>query len=98
VCGDGRPSNPLERLYDRHVRKEIVRRDAVEPAELLRRHHDAAWRVDDGELVLAVEGPVGATAFEPDVVAIACFAGESSFVDAYAHVAAEAGLEPPLGG
>jgi len=67
-------------------------------AELFRRHHDATWRVDDEEPVLVVEGPNGARAVDPAVVAVACFAGESSFVDAYARVAAETGLEPPLSG
>jgi hypothetical protein len=67
-------------------------------AELFRRHHDATWTVDGDDLVLLVDGPAGTTAFDPEMVAVACFAGESSFVDAYAHVAADAGLEPPISG
>jgi hypothetical protein len=67
-------------------------------ATLLARHHDGRWRTDDGEATFVVEGPAGVVAFDPGMVAIACFAGESSFVDAYAHVAARAGLEPALGG
>jgi hypothetical protein len=67
-------------------------------AELFRRHHDAEWGVEDGDLVLAVEGPAGSQSFDPELVAVACFAGESAFVDVYATVAAEAGLEPPISG
>jgi hypothetical protein len=67
-------------------------------AELFRRHHDAEWVLGDHDLMLAVEGPAGAQSFDPELVAVACFAGESAFVDAYATVAAETGLEPPISG
>ena len=61
--------------------------------ELLRRHHDATWRAE----TLVVTGDAGSVELEPTGVAAACFDGESSFLDAYAHVAARAGLETPLG-
>lgn len=68
-------------------------------AEVFGRHHAAEWRrTDDGDVVLVVEGETATAEIEPELVAIACFAGESSFVDAYAHLAADLGLEPPVGG
>jgi len=59
---------------------------------LLCRRHGATW---DGDAV-AVEGPAGRVELSPDRVAAGCFAGASSFLAAYAHVAARAGLETPL--
>lgn len=66
-------------------------------AEVIRHHHDAEWRDGDDGPVLAVRGPDGTVSFDPTTVALAALAGASSVVDAYAHVAARAGLEPPLG-
>jgi hypothetical protein len=66
-------------------------------AAVLREHHDAAWRVEGGDATLVVDGPTDTVELDPGTVAVACFAGESSFVDAYARVAADAGLDPPLG-
>lgn len=66
-------------------------------AAVLRHHHGATWRVDGDDATLVVEGPADTVELDPWTVAVACFAGESSFVDAYARVAADAGLTPPLG-
>jgi hypothetical protein len=62
--------------------------------ELLRQHHDAGWEGD----AVAVVGPAGRIEVPPDRIAAGCFAGASSFLEAYAHVAAGAGLDTPLGG
>lgn len=60
--------------------------------ELLRHHHGATWEGD----TVAVEGEEGRVELAPARIAAGCFAGGSSFLEAYAHVAARAGLATPL--
>lgn len=71
---------------------EAARRFGAYFGTVLCTHHDAAW---DGDVVV-VDGAGDRVEVAPTRVAAACFAGASSFVDAYAHAAADAGVETPL--
>lgn len=65
-------------------------------AEVMRRHHDAEWRLDGGEPVLVVAGEGASAELEPAAVAATALAGEAAFVDVYARLAAKIDLTTPL--
>ena len=84
---------------DRLVAQEVESREGMPAdefagylAEIFRRHHDAAWKRDRGQAVLVVRGETELAELTPEALAAAREDPEGSFVNTYAHIAADLGL------
>ena len=90
----------LARAIENEIDPEAIGQFGGYFAEVLCRNHDAGWRradADDADVVLEVRGEERTATLEPAAVARAGLGGEAGFVQVYARMAAEIGLEPETG-